>query len=636
MKLKALLIIYLGLLCFSRSAAQNLVLNPGFEQYNSCPIGLSGFAYAAGYNNFPTASNWANPVQQASPDYFNVCSAAPGIKVPNCVFGYQDAHGGYAYAGMIAWEGQYSGNTLQVDYREYLQTRLAHPLAAGRNYCVSFFVSPTIGVSGFNYVAIESFGINLSNTQALLPNGNGNGYVLSLPYNVQNSQGNYLTDTAKWYKITGIYTATGGEEWLTMGCFKQAVPSFVQQWPATAVNGQNYRSYIYVDDISVEEITATDTVKTYTDTVVCSLNNLNYTVFAPSGSAHTWNTGATTQQLTIHDTGVYWCKTPVECIYHVDTFRIKYQPFRKLSLGSDSINCNNTPIVLKASYPYKNYMWNNGSSADSLVASVSGVYMLTVSDACGVQHDTVSVAIQPATPAPVVSDTTICQFSNPPQIAVQGNNIKWYAYVSDPLGMTTQPFVPTGTPGTQKIYVTQTSGKCESDKTPVTITVKYKPQAKLDKFLNMCKQDTTTIGHSYPDVNYAWSTGQDVCCIHPDHSGMYYLSVYNDCGLSRDTVDVDIDPCDDCLIIPNAFTPNNDGKNDQYRIIARCPVSGYSLQIFNKWGEAVFSSHDPNEAWRGTSHGVIAESGVFVYVLEYVTKDSGRRHFLRGNITLLR
>lgn len=634
MKLKALLVIYLGLLCFSRSAAQNLVLNPGFEQYNSCPIGLSGFAYAAGYNNFPTALNWANPVQQASPDYFNVCSAAPGIKVPDCVFGYQDAHGGYAYAGLIAWEGQYSGNTLQLDYREYLQTRLSQPLVAGRNYCISFFVSPTVGVPGFNYVAIENFGINLSATQALVPNGNG--YVLSLPYTLQNPSGRYLTDTAKWYKITGIYTATGAEEWLTMGCFKSAPPSYIPQYPATPVNGQNYRSYIYVDDISVEEITNADTLKTNTDTVVCSLGNLSYTVFAPSGTTHAWNTGATTQQLTIHDTGIYWCKTPVECTFHIDTFRIKYEPFQKLSLGSDSVNCRNMPVVLKPAALYSNYLWNTGSTADSLLATASGVYSLTVSDACGVQHDTISVAIQPPTPAPVVSDTAICAFSNPPLLSVQGTNLRWYTYVSDPLGMSNQPLIPTGTPGTQLLYVTQTIGKCESDKVPVNITVKYKPEASLDKYVSMCKQDTTLIGQPYPDVSYAWSTGDDVCCIHPDHSGPYYLSVYNDCGLSRDTVNVDIDPCDDCLIIPNAFTPNNDGKNDQYRLIVRCPVSSYFLQIFNKWGEQVFASHDPNEAWKGTSHGVFAESGVFVYVLEYVTKEANRRHFLKGNITLIR
>jgi len=277
MKLKALLVFCLGLFCFSRSLAQNLVLNPGFEQYNNCPIGLSGFGYAAGYNNFPTASYWANPVQQASPDYFNACSNSPGMKVPDCIFGYQDAHGGYAYAGMIAWEGQYCGGTLQLDYREYLQTRLSHPLVAGRNYCISFFVSPTVGVPGFNYVAIESFGVNLSTTQTLLPNGNG--YVLSMPYTVQNATGNYLNDTSKWYKITGIYTATGGEQWLTMGCFKQATPPYIAQWPATPVNGQNYRAYLYVDDMSVEEITNADTLKTNTDTVVCTLNNLNYTVF---------------------------------------------------------------------------------------------------------------------------------------------------------------------------------------------------------------------------------------------------------------------------------------------------------------------------------------------------------------------
>jgi OmpA-OmpF porin, OOP family len=80
--------------------AQNLVPNPSFEQYDTCPDLLNQIQYAIGWNNFGN-----------TPDYYNACSQI--MNVPNTQGGYQLAYDGNAYCGVYTFA--YGG----VNYREY-------------------------------------------------------------------------------------------------------------------------------------------------------------------------------------------------------------------------------------------------------------------------------------------------------------------------------------------------------------------------------------------------------------------------------------------------------------------------------------------------------------------------------------
>ena len=109
-----------------------------------------------------------------------------------------------------------------------------------------------------------------------------------------------------------------------------------------------------------------------------------------------------------------------------------------------------------------------------------------------------------------------------------------------------------------------------------------------------------------------------------------------DIYISTDSVFVDISPCDNCAVIPNVFTPNNDGRNDRFNILMTCPVSRYHLRIYNRWGQLIFSTNNPDESWNGTVNGVVADKGVYVYVLEYKSENTNRGHFMKGNVTLIK
>jgi gliding motility-associated-like protein len=88
------------------------------------------------------------------------------------------------------------------------------------------------------------------------------------------------------------------------------------------------------------------------------------------------------------------------------------------------------------------------------------------------------------------------------------------------------------------------------------------------------------------------------------------------------------------LYIPNAFTPNGDGKNDLFRIPPYVEFDLSEMIIFNRWGEVVFSTRDIEAGWDGRFRGVHQPSDVYVYQISGMVK--GEKVLLKGSMTLIR
>lgn len=212
--------------------AQNLVPNPSFESYTTCPNGLSQINYATSWNT-PTLG---------TPDYMNNCAPTGffSVCIPTNFRGYQNARTGVGYANIFTLPTVSTGN-----YREYLQANLTSPLVAGTIYEVSFYVS----LSDKSRYATNNLGaylsvnpINSTNTQ-------------NLPYIPQINEPNIITDTANWTLVTGLYIAGGGEEYITIGNFYNDVSTLRTLNNAATPNLFSDNSY-YIDDVSVIEAIA--------------------------------------------------------------------------------------------------------------------------------------------------------------------------------------------------------------------------------------------------------------------------------------------------------------------------------------------------------------------------------------------
>lgn len=94
---------------------------------------------------------------------------------------------------------------------------------------------------------------------------------------------------------------------------------------------------------------------------------------------------------------------------------------------------------------------------------------------------------------------------------------------------------------------------------------------------------------------------------------------------------------DHCLIeVPTAFTPNNDGLNDFFQPHNALKALNYEFRVFNRWGQLVFQSRNWREKWDGRINGAYQTTGVFVWMLSYTHRDTGKQVFRKGTVTLIR
>jgi gliding motility-associated-like protein len=93
-------------------------------------------------------------------------------------------------------------------------------------------------------------------------------------------------------------------------------------------------------------------------------------------------------------------------------------------------------------------------------------------------------------------------------------------------------------------------------------------------------------------------------------------------------------PFGDQVYIPNAFTPNNDGKNDTFLIYGNT-ISSAKMSIYTQWGQLIFQSDNVANGWDGTFKGVNQPIGVYVYMVD-ITFTNGTTSLRKGTVTLIR
>ncbi|HYG15955.1 MAG TPA: gliding motility-associated C-terminal domain-containing protein, partial [Bacteroidia bacterium] len=91
---------------------------------------------------------------------------------------------------------------------------------------------------------------------------------------------------------------------------------------------------------------------------------------------------------------------------------------------------------------------------------------------------------------------------------------------------------------------------------------------------------------------------------------------------------------DPVIWVPNAFTPNGDGLNNKFLIVTGS-IKTFQIDIYNRWGEFLFTSNDVDVSWDGTFKGEPCQEGVYIYKLRYTGADNMIK-VMAGNITLLR
>lgn len=122
-----------------------------------------------------------------------------------------------------------------------------------------------------------------------------------------------------------------------------------------------------------------------------------------------------------------------------------------------------------------------------------------------------------------------------------------------------------------------------------------------------------------------------------NRTGTYTLQVIdaNNCEAKIKYTIVDKICCEE-LYIPNAFSPNGDFKNDEFKIINTAGIDLKEFIIYSRWGDIAFKSQNIYDSWDGNIKGTEAEVGTYFYMIKYTCLSTGKDYIIKGDVTLVR
>lgn len=337
-------------------------------------------------------------------------------------------------------------------------------------------------------------------------------------------------------------------------------------------------------------------------------------------------------------------------VYVSDTLRLS------LSADKDTV-CPGTPVTLstvssggRGAYALR---WSSGEFNVQNVyiqPRSSRSFVVSLSDGCSdsvIRYQTVYV--HPFMSGSISTSPVQCYGkTGTASLVMNGSGPYTYSWNTIPRQTTQDITAPVGS--TYRVRVTNTSTGCTFDtfaaipgfsRIRAYFTVSpsgsciYSNNAHI-RIINLSEGGTDGIWDFGDGNTLAYNPS-----VNPDHTykgdtDSYTIRLYiKNEGDCRDSFSAEICVLDTItLFIPTAFTPNDDARNDVFRIESGS-VSQMELEIYNRWGERVFRGESPGEGWDGTYRGELCQTGYYVYLLKYKGKKTPWR-YKKGYFYLIR
>ncbi len=192
---------------------------------------------------------------------------------------------------------------------------------------------------------------------------------------------------------------------------------------------------------------------------------------------------------------------------------------------------------------------------------------------------------------------------------------------------------------------------CTQSKSQVIISVQEEPSLSILEDIVICETvpdsliynlNDYLIVENANDISGTWidddliGTGVPIADFLNVEPGTYTFTFEPDylCNTDPITLNVTVEPCQNWVAIPNAFSPNNDGSNDLFRAKGR-NISSINFKVFSRWGQMLFESNVYDDGWDGFHNREPQEMGVYIYFVN-ITYENGETEKLKGDFTLLR
>lgn len=248
--------------------------------------------------------------------------------------------------------------------------------------------------------------------------------------------------------------------------------------------------------------------------------------------------------------------------------------------------------------------------------------------------DTTEVTLRKPPPFELGADTTICRDSS---ILITAPGLTWREFLWN-TGEDTRS-ITVRQPGTYFVQV-KNGNDCFNYDT-LQVAELPSPILRLAPEYYICIPDggSTILNANGSDViHYEWPhSGDTTQTVSVNTEGVFTVLATNKEGcVARQSTTV-LDQCEPRFFIPDAFTPNGDGQNENLDVFGAYYIN-YSIRIYNRWGEVIYATTSIEDKWDGTYKGVKVQPGVYPYVVSYEAEYFPERNpvVIRGSVMVVR
>lgn len=395
------------------------------------------------------------------------------------------------------------------------------------------------------------------------------------------------------------------------------------------------QSGTYWVEVTVNGCTGTDTVTiTFISLPVVNLGNdqtlcdgesalLDATI---AGAAYLWSDGTTGATNTITQSGTYWVTVTVNGCVGTDTITVTFLPLPVVNLGNDQTLCSGESALLDVTTTGAAYLWSDGTTGATISVTQSGTYWVEVTVNGCTGKDTVAVTFLPLPVVNLGNDQTLCDGETVLLDAtIAGSTYQW----NDGTTGATNIIAQSGT-----YWVEVTLNGCKGSDT-VMVTFNPLPVVSLGNDTVICIGQSVILNPDVQGGSYLWQDGTTGAALSVTTEGAYWVQVtVNGCS-ATDTVSVNTELCEIILVMPNIFTPDQNGLNDTFHPIKMEGVEQATLVVFDRWGKELFETRDLATGWDGTYSGTSCTDGTYYWIVNYsgINNQSGSQS---GTVMLMK
>lgn len=296
--------------------------------------------------------------------------------------------------------------------------------------------------------------------------------------------------------------------------------------------------------------------------------------------------------------------------------------------------CDGEQIEISVEHYLANEItWSTGESSPFIIVTQPGVYAVTVSDGCCNEYyeefeifgNGESFDLEIEGPSVICEDEAIELTTNAPS-----SSMLLWSNGSD------ESTISVNEPGTYGVTITsECSGEITEQSTEIEILQinEVELELNIEGDLSCAGQVIASVNNVNGDIS--WSTGETSNEITITEPGTYEVNVTNSCATKSESFTLSQN--EGIYEMPNAFTPDNDGYNDTFKPVwgSCAEISDYAIIIFNRWGNKVFESNDPQAGWDGRYNQEPAVQDIFFYDLQFNAGENNRIQS-SGDITIIR